>query len=329
MIRATAPGGCAIIGDPSDMFGGSVVACSTRERAHCTLDNSIVRKQITVEVSGEKATISGTADLALQGDDLDTARAVLSALEVLSTGAPPFSLCASCNPALNSSLGGQAAMLTAIVGAVLPHLGLRLNPYEIAELVRRIESDLLNTPCGFVDQYIASFGGLSFMDFRGKSCLAPLAEEAPFATVEPLYSYVADLPILIANVGESQSGRGASRERWCDDGPDRARARQKLARHALLAKKALLGEQWETLAELANRDHALQQEVAGSHEIADRLVQTALESGAIGARRLCSGESIVALTLNPEQTVKALQDAGAKEILFPVPSRGLTVEIAS
>ena len=30
---STAPGRCGIIGNPTDMYGGSVISCSTRERA--------------------------------------------------------------------------------------------------------------------------------------------------------------------------------------------------------------------------------------------------------------------------------------------------------
>ena len=37
MILASAPGRCGLVGNPTDMYGGSVLSLSTRERAHCTL----------------------------------------------------------------------------------------------------------------------------------------------------------------------------------------------------------------------------------------------------------------------------------------------------
>jgi galactokinase len=37
MIVATAPGRCGVLGNPTDMYGGSVISCSTRERARCEI----------------------------------------------------------------------------------------------------------------------------------------------------------------------------------------------------------------------------------------------------------------------------------------------------
>ena len=39
-ITASAPGRAGIVGNPSDMYGGSVLSCSTYERAYCTLTPS-------------------------------------------------------------------------------------------------------------------------------------------------------------------------------------------------------------------------------------------------------------------------------------------------
>jgi galactokinase len=37
VIVASAPGRCGVLGNPTDMYGGSVISCSTRERAFCEL----------------------------------------------------------------------------------------------------------------------------------------------------------------------------------------------------------------------------------------------------------------------------------------------------
>lgn len=322
MIKASAPGGFGLIGDPADMFGGSVIACSLRERAHCILDDSPLQKRISVEVGDQRATIESVQDLKLQGDSLDCPKAVLSALEVLSTSARPFSLSLHWNCALDHDLFGRTAMLTAVAGCVLHHLGVFLNVYETAELVRRIETDLLGSPCGFHAQYSAAFGGICYMDFRGKDCGAPQEQDSPFATIEPMSAYIGQLPLLLAYVPDPP-GSPARSERLASE------ACTKLTRLACLAKKALLAEQWEILGDLINQSDALQREIIGSDPPRDVLIAAARESGAVGARRLDGGRSIIALSPELERTADALKSSGAQTIHFPTLSRGLTVEITA
>ena len=87
---------------------------------------------------------------------------------------------------MQAGLAGSTAILACIVGCLLAHLGLRLNPYETAELVRQIEYDVLGIVCGFQDHYMTVFGGLNFMDFRDKNSAHTTDGDTPFATVEPL-----------------------------------------------------------------------------------------------------------------------------------------------
>ena len=67
MIVASAPGRCGLVGNPTDMYGGSVLSCATRERALCAL-NPYVR-EITLTVSGQSQIIRSAGDLALRDGD--------------------------------------------------------------------------------------------------------------------------------------------------------------------------------------------------------------------------------------------------------------------
>ncbi len=91
MIVATAPGRCGLVGNPTDMYGGSVISCATRERARCTLT---LADAITLSVSGQTQTIQSWDDLALRDDYLNVARAVLLALKVEPGRTAGFHLCA-------------------------------------------------------------------------------------------------------------------------------------------------------------------------------------------------------------------------------------------
>ncbi len=329
MITATAPGRCGLVGNPTDMYGGSVVSCSTRERARCTLSAAAV---ITLTISGQTQMIRSRNDLALQDDYLDVARAVLLALEVEPGHTTPFHLSADTQIPMQAGLAGSTAILATLVGCVLAHLDLRLNPYQTAELVRRIEYDVLGIVCGFQDHYMAVFGGLNFMDFRGKSSAQTQDDTTPLAVVEPLQSYVAqDLPLLLAHTGvkhHSGSVHKSPRARWLAGDPAVVDGYKEVEHLARMAKRALLSCDWDTLADLMNCSHAIVRDLGGSGESNEALIAAALEGGALGAKLAGAGGggTILALTRDPDRTERALLNAGADQILRPQPAPGLSVE---
>ena len=332
MIQGSAPGRCGLVGNPSDMYGGSVLSLSTRERAHCTLTEAA---QMQITVSGQTQILHTADDLALRpGDFLNVARAVLSALEIDPAASAPFHLSASTDIPMQAGLAGSTAILACLTGAVLAHLGLRLNPYEIAELVRKIEYDVLGIVCGFQDAYMTVFGGLNLMDFRGRTSAEAFELTTPFAAVEPLAPYVKDLPFVLAHTGvkhHSGSVHQTPRERWQAGDPAAVSGYLEIAALALAAKRALLSGDCEILASAMTRNHAIVRDLGGSGDANERLITAALDGGALAAKLAGAGGggTIVALTLDPDHTVAALKSAGAEAILLPVPTPGLTVEIVT
>ena len=330
MIKATAPGRCGIVGNPTDMYGGSVLSLSTRERASCMLTDAA---EMQITVSGQSQTLHSADDLALRpGDYLNVARAALSALEVDPAAAAPFHLSASTEIPMQAGLAGSTAILACLTGALLAHLGLRLNPYETAELVRKIEYDVLGIVCGFQDAYMTVFGGLNFMDFTGRNSTEALEVTTPFGTVEPLAPYVRDLPFVLAHTGvrhHSGSVHATPRERWLAGDPAAVSGYAEIAALSRTAKRALLSGDCETLAALMTRNHAIVRDLGGSGDANESLIAAALEGGASAAKLAGAGGggTILALTLDPDRTIAALKSAGAEAILYPVPTPGLMVEI--
>ncbi len=331
MIHASAPGRCGLVGNPTDMYGGSVLSCSTRERARCTLNPDAGDFLITV--SGQSQTLHTADDLALRpGDYLNVVRAALTALEIDPAAAQPFHLSAETEIPMQAGLAGSTAILACIVGCLLAHLGLRLNPYQTAELVRQIEYDVLGIVCGFQDHYMTVFGGLNFMDFRDKNSAHTTDENTPFATVEPLASFMGDLPLVLAHTGvrhHSGSVHTSPRERWLRGEPAVVDGYLEVARLARRGKRALLSGDWDTLAGLMNRNHAVVRDLGGSGEANEAMIAAALAGGATGAKLAGAGGggTILALTHDRERTVAALRAAGAEAILLPGPQAGLTVEV--
>jgi galactokinase/mevalonate kinase-like predicted kinase len=325
MIRASAPGRCGLVGNPTDGYGGTVISSSLAERAVVEI---IPAADITVDVCGHRAHITGPDDLALTQSFTDVAKAVFTFLPD-SIRHWKFHLTAHTTVPLCAGLAGSTTMLIAILGATAQMLGLRLSPYEVAEAARLIEFNTLGCVCGFQDQYMAAFGGLNYLDFRDKG---PESKLAPvFATVENLESQLGELPLLLANTGvqrHSGSVHQGFRDRWLAGEPEVVQGYRRAARLARDAKRALLSSDWPAVGELMNDNHAIQRDLGGSGEANERLIDAALKAGAWGAKLAGAGKggTIIAVHEDLEYLGCRLQEAGATRVLKVRPSEGLIVE---
>jgi galactokinase/mevalonate kinase-like predicted kinase len=326
VIRASAPGRAGIIGNPTDGYGGTVVSTSLEQRATARM---VVAEATVVTVCGDSARIEAPEDLRLTGGYTDVVKAVLTTFDTALQG-QPFHLTAETEIPMRAGLAGSTAMLVAILGAVLRWLELSLNRWEIAEVARKIEFEVMNVTCGFQDQYMAVFGGLNCMEFGGKD---PRSEtpDPVFATVEPLAPHLPELPLLLANTGvahHSGSVHRPLRERWLEGDPAVVRGYERLQTLAREGKKALLRADWECLGAMMNEQHAIQRELGSSGESNERLIRAALDAGAWGAKLAGAGGGGTIALLHPDPAAAAGQmtTAGAARVLTVRPSEGLVVE---
>jgi galactokinase/mevalonate kinase-like predicted kinase len=318
-IRYSAPGRAGIIGNPSDIYGGSVIACAVPLRARCTLEPA---DRLTFQ-SAARTVRPDT--LALQGDEFDLCRAALVALGY-SVERAPFTLRIESDIPVQSGLAGSSALLTTIVACLLHYRGSLPNPYHLAEQVRQIEAHQMQVSCGYQDFYMAVFGGINAMEFRDKEGLGRDAHE-PLATVEPLGGYLRgmSLPLWLATTGGQRfSGtvHRSLRSRWEEGEPAVREGMARIGRLAREAKSALLESDWRRLASLMNENYALIRELGGSGEALDALVQVAMENDALGAKLAGAGGAggtIIVLTLQPERTLSALREV-ADQIIPIAPS---------
>ena len=327
MIVATAPGRCGVLGNPTDMYGGSVISCSTVERARCEITDSDTL--LVSADNGESREIKTRADLEPEGDHLDLAKAVLKGMSV-TPGTHRFHLRTSTRIPMQAGLAGSTALVAAVYGAVARRMGVMAHRHAQAEAIRRIEYEIMGVICGFQDQYMAIFGGVNYMDFRDKgSHLDP--DFQPYATVEPLADLVPEkLPILLAHTGvkhHSGSVHKSVRQRWLENDPQARTGYERVQQLARYGKTSLLTADWAKLADAMNENQQIQHDLGASGEACDALIAVARANGATAAKLAGAGQggTILALTFKPERTARALREAGAESILTPAPSEGLTV----
>ena len=322
----SAPGRCGIIGNPTDMYGGSVISCSTRERAYVSIEP---HAGLLLESDTGRVEIRTRSDLQLKGDHCDILRAVIAHQRYFRLKAHlncwtelPFA----------SGLSGSTAMVAAALRAVTTFQGVEYAQHHFAELARSIELNYLGVICGYQDQYMATFGGLNYMDFRDKEFYREVLSE-PFATVESLVPHVTELPFLLANTGVAHHSGAVHkpiRERWLEGDREVVDAYVRIGKLARDGKKALLARDWKLLGELMNENHGIQRALGGSGPENERLIQAALDAGAFGAKLAGAGQggTIIALYPEPDALVPALEAAGTRRFLRPEPNEGVRLEAA-
>jgi galactokinase/mevalonate kinase-like predicted kinase len=233
---------------------------------------------------------------------------------------------------MRSGLAGSTALLVALVQALLAWQGEQTNLYHLAEKARYIELNYLKVVCGYQDAYMCTFGGLNYMDFRGKQFYRD-AEAELFATIEPLANHVRQLPFVLGFTGVQHASSAVHkplRERWLEGETLVVRSYRRITELARMGKKVLIMQDWPSLGQLMNENHSIQRDLGGSGESNERLIAAALKAGALGAKLAGAGDggTIIALWPRPDTAPleQALHEAGASAVYRLEVVPGVTVE---
>jgi galactokinase/mevalonate kinase-like predicted kinase len=324
-LRISAPARANLVGNPSDLSGGAVLACSVPLRAHVSIEPCDTTE---IRTGSETVRITDERDLDVRGDRLDLGRAALRGAGVT----PPCRIEYGTEIPLQSGLAGSTALLVGLLQGILIWSGRERGPYELAELARRVEREILGVTCGFVDQYLCTFGGLQYVDFRGKEVWRP-ADEQPLATVEPLEDHVPALPFVLGFTGvrhDSGAVHAPAQARLERGDREALEAHARMAEIAREGKTALMQGSWSRLGDLMNENHALQRDLGGSGEDNERLIEAALGAGATGAKLAGAGHGGTIVALCPQGSLskveEALRGAGAAATYLPEPVPGVRVD---
>ena len=297
-VTFSAPGRAGIIGNPSDMYGGSVISCSVPVRNRCTIEES---------------------DKWLLPDDTRLWDAAIQRFPVEGK----YEVTWETDVPRSSGLSGSTALLAATLACILTVRGEELpdDMRMFAELVRDIELREAGIVCGYQDAYMCVLGGLSFLDFHGKHPI----DSGPLGSLIP-----AELPgqfLLVTTGVERLSGsvHGPIRDRWLSG--DEA-VRENMRELANLARVISVNKDIDVLAEAMTRNYQIIQELGGSGDDIDRLVQECLDNGALSAKLAGAGMggTVIALCDDPAELQQRLTKIGYTKFLRPTPTIGLVRE---
>jgi galactokinase/mevalonate kinase-like predicted kinase len=323
-ILTSAPGRCGIIGNPTDMYGGSVLSCSIEPRAYALVEPC---DRLTLVSLGKPLVLGGREDFTLRRDVYDISKACLAELHLYDA---PIRLTVWSDIPFASGLSSSSALVCATFKALSIYAGKTANRYQFAELSRSIELNRMGVICGYQDFYMTSFGGLNYLDFREKEFYREVGKE-PYATVENLNADIDELPFVLAHTGVVHSSGAVHkpiRERWLEGDKEVRDAYLRIGQLAREGKKAILLGDWTLLAALMTENHAIQRDLGGSGPDNEALIALALKHGARSAKLAGAGGggTIIALHPEPQWLGDKLREEGADRILFPAVVEGVRVE---
>lgn len=227
-----------------------------------------------------------------------------------------------------SGLGGSSLLILLTLAGLREGYALDRrahNDYVLAELAQRVEAHELGITCGYADRYVPLFGGLAYVDYRGKLAQQPLGAE-PYATYERLDAWVETLPLVAISTGlVRDSGDVHARLRprylaewtaWQAAGgppPPLVAWMQTVGELAWRGKIALLAGDWPTVGQYLNANHALVHQMMvycgfteGAGAASNRLIELALAHGAWGAKLTGAGGGGSVYALVPPDAEEAV-----------------------
>jgi len=224
-----------------------------------------------------------------------------------------------------SGLGGSSLLVLLVLAGLREFYSLdrrKYNDYVLAELAQRVEARELGITCGYADRYVPLFGGIAYIDYRGKLDQLEIHHE-PYATYEKLDKWVDQLPFVAISSGiQRDSGDIHAQmrprylrehKRWLENGgsmPELVRLMNSAWQTAWQGKISLIAGEMAHFGELMNENHRLVNKMMklcglaeGAGRVNNMLIEAALEGGALGAKLTGAGYggSVFALTRPGEE----------------------------
>jgi len=315
LFRSSAPGRIGILGNPSDIYGGKVIAMAIQYRTEIFVNRS--NKFFVKTTDGKEA-------------DRNLSRLIEASLDRLVREGwikkkVPIEVSVRTEVPRESGMGGSTAIIVAFLDACRKMFNLTYHNYRLAEITQKVEHKDLGITAGYNDRYSISFGGLLFMDFTGKDVDREVWEGEPYAKIRTIQ---AEIPLVCGYWGVKRSSGNVHakiRRRYLQGDSEIFEAVKCLIKLTEKGEEAIIQSDWKALGELMNENHEIARKVGWAYPIDDKLRNIGLKSGATAAKLGGAGNGGVMVFLAPrnrKRLMKALMDAGAK-VFIPKLSEGV------
>ena len=233
---------------------------------------------------------------------------ILNLFQRLDISSPPnIQINISSTIPVASGLGSGAAVSVALIRALSSFFSLQLTDNQINEMVFESEKLHHGTPSG-IDNTVITFN-----------------KPVYFIKGQPIETFSVGKPftIMIADTGipaPTKESVGDVRSLWLKDNNKFENIFNEIAQISLIARRSIESGKPELLGELMDHNHSLLQQLTVSSPELDKLVLSARDAGALGAKLSGGGRggNMIALVNQAEanQVAESLIKAGAKNTII-------------
>lgn len=310
-LRISFAGGGTDVPPYPERFGGAALNATINRFAYCTVtagDNDTIRvTSFDLEQSTEFAT-SVVPDF---DGNLDLVKAVFRRINV--ERLMPMNITLHCDAPPGSGLGASSAIVVVIISALAKFLGVTLSRHELAHVAYLVEREDVGIAGGYQDQYAASYGGFSFMEFGSTVDVVPLR-------LEPYQIYDLETHLVLAYVGETRISSGIIQkqtDRFISGEADSIVSLDRIKLLAYEARTALLSDQLGDLARCIDEGWHCKKNLTDSisSPVVEYLYNIGLNAGAQAGKLIGAGGGgymlFFVLPSRRRTVIKVLEDAGA------------------
>lgn len=314
--RVRVPARVGLLGNPSDGFGGRVIAMTVDALAAAVTVAPASRWELATPTgswsTGQLAELADALDDGRLDDGLELLAAAIVCLDRAGIVTTPSRLAFETTIPREVGLAGSSAVVVGAIRALAAVGGIELSPIEVARLALAAEGDVLGWAAGPQDRVVQAHGGV--LDMRFDVPWDPNRYERLDTRVLP--------PLLVAWDHRSGTPSGTVhapvRDRWSAGDRDVVEAMTRFAAIAADGRAALdegrAGETWPLLAheawDMRNRFWSISDR--------DRDMVAAVRSAGGGATLAGSGGAVVGFFPSTgllDDASRALGDVGARSLI--------------
>lgn len=323
MVKASAPGKCILFGEHAVVYGQPALACSISQR-------------MTIELEAEETfdnwRLDGRSFNPKKHPHIDFLRKQLPPVEE-----QPIHIRIRGSIPKASGLGSSAALSVALCGALQQLRGEDLNPLQASELSHRAEASAQGGRASPMDTATSSFGGFVVLSDTVEDDLEYLGVRT--MDVEGtmlqwhLHTFDAKIPenvaLVIGNTGVHGSTSAMVKQvaDLLHEDPSRSVELETIGAIARRGIQALKEGKMEAVGQAMTENHMVLRSLGVSSPELERLIRAAAPSS-LGVKLTGAGGGgcMIALTMNPEETVGAIEMEGGRAFITHFNEPGLEIE---
>ena len=305
-LRITLGGGASDGIEYFTKFGGFLVAAAIDQYVYTTI-NHIFSDEIVLRYSNiEKVKSINDIHHPI----------IREALKLTNITDPNIEITSLADQPANSGLGSSGSFTTSLLKTLYKFKKQFIAPYQLAEQACHIEIDLLKENCGYQDQFIAAFGGLTSFEFKQDGTVIPKPLNISDDNINNLQNNLMMFSTGIYRSASSVLKDQKEKSKILD--PDMInnlhyvkelgyKSVEALETGNLTDLGLLMNEQW--------KNKNARSKVMVNDRI-EELYNLAINNGAIGAKNIGGGGGgyILAYTEERSRLQKALKQANLKEV---------------